>query len=256
MGNRKPNCVIIDEIDGAAGGAEATSAIAALLRIVNAGAKGGEGKGGSKGGEGSDEEAGGTGGQGGVRRAKGEEGEGRSKRGAAVRKKKQVWHEYRRWAPAGGRSGGSRMGCRAAATVRGGRDRTVCRWERIESGQALPSTHCAIMLFPEHAYPDIQILLLYDMLTFVSLSSFNADEGTPKAKASKGKGAAPPPEKKGRKRGRSNLPLSRPIICIANDLYAPALRPLREIARLFNFAVRAFRTSDQIWGMGSNTCSM
>lgn len=33
----RPNCVIIDEIDGATGGAEGVSAISALLRIVNAG---------------------------------------------------------------------------------------------------------------------------------------------------------------------------------------------------------------------------
>ena len=30
-------------------------------------------------------------------------------------------------------------------------------------------------------------------------------------------------------------PLMRPIICICNDLYAPALRPLRDLARVFHF---------------------
>lgn len=30
-------------------------------------------------------------------------------------------------------------------------------------------------------------------------------------------------------------PLMRPIICICNDLYAPALRPLRDVARVFHF---------------------
>lgn len=30
-------------------------------------------------------------------------------------------------------------------------------------------------------------------------------------------------------------PLMRPIICICNDLYAPALRPLRDVAKVFHF---------------------
>ncbi len=30
-------------------------------------------------------------------------------------------------------------------------------------------------------------------------------------------------------------PLLRPIICICNDLYAPALRPLRDVAKVFHF---------------------
>lgn len=47
-------------------------------------------------------------------------------------------------------------------------------------------------------------------------------------------GAAQPKGKKGKK----GLPsLSRPLICIANDLYAPALRPLRDVARVFHFKV-------------------
>jgi hypothetical protein len=36
LGSRKPNCVIIDEIDGATGGSDGGSAIAALLTIINA----------------------------------------------------------------------------------------------------------------------------------------------------------------------------------------------------------------------------
>lgn len=37
-------------------------------------------------------------------------------------------------------------------------------------------------------------------------------------------------------RARQRLrPLMRPIICICNDLYAPALRPLRDVARVFHF---------------------
>ena len=39
LGSRKPNCVIIDEIDGATGGAEGHSAIAALVKIITAGSK-------------------------------------------------------------------------------------------------------------------------------------------------------------------------------------------------------------------------
>jgi len=45
MGEKRPNCVILDEIDGAAGGAEGRSAIQALIKIVTA--AGGEGGGGS-----------------------------------------------------------------------------------------------------------------------------------------------------------------------------------------------------------------
>lgn len=41
LGSHRPNCVIIDEIDGATGGAEGHSAIAALLRIINGGTKAG-----------------------------------------------------------------------------------------------------------------------------------------------------------------------------------------------------------------------
>ncbi|CAH8282997.1 unnamed protein product [Eruca vesicaria subsp. sativa] len=37
------------------------------------------------------------------------------------------------------------------------------------------------------------------------------------------------------KKERRTAPLSRPIICICNDLYAPALRPLRQIAKVHIF---------------------
>ena len=47
MGERKPNCVVLDEIDGALGGSEGKGAIAALLKIVRGGRRGG--KGGAKG---------------------------------------------------------------------------------------------------------------------------------------------------------------------------------------------------------------
>ena len=39
----------------------------------------------------------------------------------------------------------------------------------------------------------------------------------------------------GGKRQHRLRPLLRPIICICNDLYAPALRPLRDVARVFRF---------------------
>uniref|UniRef100_A0A1J3DBC7 Chromosome transmission fidelity protein 18 homolog n=3 Tax=Noccaea caerulescens TaxID=107243 RepID=A0A1J3DBC7_NOCCA len=37
------------------------------------------------------------------------------------------------------------------------------------------------------------------------------------------------------KKERRTVPLSRPVICICNDLYAPALRPLRQIAKVHIF---------------------
>jgi chromosome transmission fidelity protein 18 len=46
--------------------------------------------------------------------------------------------------------------------------------------------------------------------------------------------------KKPGKKGKSHaVALSRPIIGIANDLYAPALRPLREVAKVFHFKVHS-----------------
>ena len=46
MGERKPNCVVLDEIDGALGGSEGKGAIAALLKIVRGGRGSPAGKGG------------------------------------------------------------------------------------------------------------------------------------------------------------------------------------------------------------------
>ncbi|KAK9288096.1 hypothetical protein L1049_016543 [Liquidambar formosana] len=37
------------------------------------------------------------------------------------------------------------------------------------------------------------------------------------------------------KKGRKTVSLSRPVICICNDLYAPALRPLRQVAKVHIF---------------------
>ena len=53
------------------------------------------------------------------------------------------------------------------------------------------------------------------------------------AQDSPGSGAAKVGGKRGG--GRGLPPLKRPIICICNDLYAPALRPLREVARVVHF---------------------
>ncbi len=51
LGGGRPNCVIVDEIDGATGGTETGGAVAALLKLVRAGegVAGGKGGGGNKG---------------------------------------------------------------------------------------------------------------------------------------------------------------------------------------------------------------
>lgn len=41
--------------------------------------------------------------------------------------------------------------------------------------------------------------------------------------------------KKSSKKGRKTASLSRPVICICNDLYAPVLRPLRQVAKVHVF---------------------
>ncbi len=41
--------------------------------------------------------------------------------------------------------------------------------------------------------------------------------------------------KKGKSKARNNLVLSRPLICICNDQFAPALRELRKVAKIFSF---------------------
>lgn len=55
--------------------------------------------------------------------------------------------------------------------------------------------------------------------------------------------------RRGRKGGtrRPLRPLMRPIICICNDLYTPALRPLREVAKIFHFRKPQVR-----WGQNAN----
>ncbi|QCE05592.1 chromosome transmission fidelity protein 18 [Vigna unguiculata] len=42
-------------------------------------------------------------------------------------------------------------------------------------------------------------------------------------------------ERKSSKKGSKTTSLSRPVICICNDLYAPALRPLRQVAKVHIF---------------------
>lgn len=57
-------------------------------------------------------------------------------------------------------------------------------------------------------------------------------------RASVGKGNIDKEERTGRvpsKRERKTARLSRPVICICNDLYAPALRPLRQVAKVHVF---------------------
>ncbi|EFN58850.1 hypothetical protein CHLNCDRAFT_50360 [Chlorella variabilis] len=142
MGQRRPNCVIVDEIDGASGGAEGRSGIAALLKIVAAtGAKGKAGKQGSGGGGGRPQQQPHSAASGGDSdsESEGEEAGEEAGRGAAGQR--------------GGGGGGSGGGRRGGGAARPARLR----------------------------------------------------------------------------------PLMRPIICICNDLYAPALRPLRDVARVFHF---------------------
>nr|CCA15408.1 chromosome transmission fidelity protein putative [Albugo laibachii Nc14] len=43
----------------------------------------------------------------------------------------------------------------------------------------------------------------------------------------------PPSRQKSNQKNESSHPLSRPLICICNDQYAPVLRPLRKIAKIF-----------------------
>lgn len=140
MGEKRPNCLVIDEIDGAAGGAEGRSAIAALVKIITA-APGGGKKAGGKG-----QGAGGGGGGNGETAARdaGSDSEDEEE---------------------GGNNNGP--------TSRGGRG-------------------------------------------FI--------RGTPPRNITGGGTAK-----------QKLRPLMRPIICICNDLYAPSLRPLREVAKVFTF---------------------
>ncbi|EFJ48480.1 hypothetical protein VOLCADRAFT_104663, partial [Volvox carteri f. nagariensis] len=127
LGGGRPNCVIVDEVDGATGGSETGGAVAALLKLVRAGEGGAAGSGGKGGGKatggGDDDDDDGSGGE---------------------------------------------------------------------------------------------------------------NEGADGGKKTVGAGGAK--RRGGGRKGSQQRPLCRPIICICNDLYAPALRPLRDIARVFHFS--------------------
>lgn len=65
---------------------------------------------------------------------------------------------------------------------------------------------------------------------FCCMTTEEEEGDNPEAKAVKQQGSKS-------KKGKGLPPLSRPLICIANDLYAPALRPLREVAEIYQFKV-------------------
>ena len=148
MGEKRPNCLIIDEIDGAAGGAEGRSAINALVKIITA-AHGGGGKKAAAGG-GKERENGFSKPQGVDAGSDSEDEEAVPGSGGR-----------------GGRSGGGFLGAMNSALANKNNN-----------------------------------------------SSASPPSGTANQKL---------------------RPLMRPIICICNDLYAPALRPLRDIAKVFTF---------------------
>ena len=165
MGERLPNCLIIDEIDGASGGAEGRSGIAALVKIITAtgssssrGKKGGGGGGGPTGGKGQHHNGGGG--------DDDDESEDDDDDDDAV-----VVN-----------GNGSAFKGKGAKPLRGG------------GGNAN--------------------------------GILNGRGGG--AAAATGRGGGVVVKQKAR-------PLLRPIICICNDLYAPALRPLRDVAKVFHF---------------------
>ncbi|RDX92278.1 Chromosome transmission fidelity protein 18-like protein, partial [Mucuna pruriens] len=63
----------------------------------------------------------------------------------------------------------------------------------------------------------------------VLLKMISAERKPDAGNQSLGKGQL---ERKSSKKGSKTPSLSRPVICICNDLYAPALRPLRQVAKL------------------------
>ncbi|TKY53598.1 Chromosome transmission fidelity protein 18-like [Spatholobus suberectus] len=66
----------------------------------------------------------------------------------------------------------------------------------------------------------------------VLLKMISAERTPNVGKQSLGKGQL---ERKSSKKGSKTPSLSRPVICICNDLYAPALRPLRQVAKVHIF---------------------
>lgn len=67
-------------------------------------------------------------------------------------------------------------------------------------------------------------------------------------------GAAAAPVGKGQPRQQLR-PLMRPIICICNDLYAPALRPLRDVAKVFHFKKPQVRPMCLLRMLGLSCCA-
>lgn len=149
MGEKRPNCLVIDEIDGAAGGAEGKSAISALIKIINAtaantGDGGNDGGGGSKKGFGNNKFG------------------GRNTNGNDASESDSDDEEHRAQVDSSSNGGGAGAG---------------------------------------------------------------AGGLTPSGKVVRG----------GRPARQKLRPLMRPIICICNDLYAPVLRPLRDVCKVFHF---------------------
>ena len=145
-GDKRPNCLIIDEIDGAAGGAESRNAILALVKVITA---------------------------------------------APIRSSKQ---------------GGNTQ------------------------SHAAGEAHEGISLDDEHGGSDDDD------------DSENVDRRERAvgwlggSKSASNRSFKPSSQTKTSQTGKKRLkPLMRPIICICNDLYAPALRPLREVAKVFHF---------------------
>ncbi|RZB42836.1 chromosome transmission fidelity protein 18 homolog isoform X1 [Glycine soja] len=66
----------------------------------------------------------------------------------------------------------------------------------------------------------------------VLLKMISSERKPDAGKQSFGKGQQ---ERKSSKKGSKAASLSRPVICICNDLYAPALRPLRQVAKVHIF---------------------
>jgi len=150
MGEKRPNCLVIDEIDGAAGGAEGKSAISALIKIITATAA--------------------TSGDGGGK-------DGGSNKGFGNNK-------------FGGRNGGNTIGNSAAESDS----------DDEEQGTAVDNTN----------------------------GGGRGGGGGGLTSSGKFVRGSRPAKQKVR-------PLMRPIICICNDLYAPVLRPLRDVCKIFHF---------------------
>lgn len=142
MGEKRPNCLIIDEIDGAAGGAEGRNAISALLKVITAVAM------------------------------------PKSPDNASDGKPGRISH----------------------------RPRSISSKKGEDTGQN-----------EEDGDTDSE-----------NDAQYVGAARAPQSALHRGGGRSPHRKQKTR-------PLMRPIICICNDVYAPALRPLRDVVRVFHF---------------------